>query len=169
MSLLSWQQRVATWSAALGCRRRSICWTDSDSDSGFSFDYHHYGPFSRDLDNATADAKAFNLIEETFDRRQSDGASYSIFKLKGQPKPEAYGKLGAAKAGELAHLFAATNVTVLELAATIDWLSHVEKYPDWKSEITKRKGIKVQGGRLEKAIELLKQLNLQPPAAHAAA
>ena len=63
-------------------------------ESGFSFDYHHYGPFSRDLDNATADAKAFGLVEEEFERRQSDGATYSIFRLKGQPKPEAYGRLG---------------------------------------------------------------------------
>ena len=138
-------------------------------ESGLSFDYHHYGPFSRDLDNATADAKAFGLVEEEFERRQSDGATYSIFRLKGQPKPEAYGRLGAEKAGELARLFAATNVTVLELAATVDWLWHVEKYADWKSEITKRKGVKVQGGRLEKAVELLAQLNLSPPPAPAAA
>ncbi len=132
-------------------------------ESGLSFHYHHYGPFSRDLDNAIADAKAFGLVEEEFERRQSDGATYSIFRLKKRPKLEAFGKLGEAKAGELACLFAATNVTVLELAATVDWLSRVEKYSDWKSEITKRKGVKVQGGRLEKAVELLAQLNLSPP------
>ena len=138
-------------------------------ESGLSFDYHHYGPFSRDLDNATADAKAFGLVEETFERRQNDGATYSVFKLTGATKPEAYGSLGAAKAGELARRFAATNVTVLELAATVDWLWHVEEYADWKSEITKRKGVKVQGGRLEKAVELLAQLNLSPPIVPAAA
>jgi uncharacterized protein YwgA len=138
-------------------------------ESGLSFDYHHYGPFSRDLDNATADAKAFGLVEEEFERRQSDGATYSIFKLKGQPKADAYGGLGAERAGELARLFAATNVTILELAATVDWLWHVEKYADWKSEIIKRKGVKVQAGRLEKAVELLAQLNLSPSAAPAAA
>lgn len=138
-------------------------------ESGFSFDYHHYGPFSRDLDNATADAKAFGLVEEDFERRQSDGATYSVFRLKGEPKPEAYGRLEATKAGELAHLFAATNVTVLELAATVDWLWHVEKFTDWKSEITKRKGVKVQGGRLQKAVELLAQLKLSPPPVQASA
>ncbi len=132
-------------------------------DSGFSYDYHHYGPFSRDLDNATVDAKAFDLIEEKIERRQSDGAAYSIFKLKGHSKPEAYGKLGKEKAAELARLFAATNVTVLELAATIDWLWRSEKFNDWRSEITNRKGIKVQGGRLEQAIALLAKMGLPAP------
>ncbi len=132
-------------------------------ESGLSFDYHHYGPFSRDLDNATADARAFGLVEEEFARRQSDGATYCIFRLKGQPKPEAYGRLGAEKAGELARLFAATNVTVLELAATVDWLWRVEKFADWRAEITKRKGIKVKGGRLEMAVALLARLKLSPP------
>src|SRR5215510_4415038 len=68
--------------------------------SGFEYDYHHYGPYSRDLDNATADAKAFQLIDEQFDRRQSDGAMYSIFELKGAAKEDAFGDLGPwARAG----------------------------------------------------------------------
>ncbi len=137
-------------------------------ESGFSFDYHHYGPFSRDLDNALADAKAFDLIEEEVERRQSDGAPYSVYRLKKMPKSHAFGKLGRTKAAELTRLFAATNVTVLELAATVDWLWHAEEVEDWRSEITKRKGIKVQGGRLEKALALLSQLNLAPPVLHAA-
>lgn len=138
-------------------------------ESGLSFDYHHYGPFSRDLDNATADAKAFGLVEEEFEQRQSDGATYSIFRLKGQPKADAYGGLGAKRAEELAQVFAATSVTILELAATVDWLWRVENYIDWKSEIRKRKGVKVQSGRLEKAVKLLAELNLSPPAVPAGA
>ena len=43
-------------------------------ESGFDYDYHHYGPFSRDIDNAVADAEAFELVEERFGRRQLDGA-----------------------------------------------------------------------------------------------
>ena len=132
--------------------------------SGFEFDYHHYGPFSRDLENATADAKAFDKIEEELDHRHSDGATYSKFKLNTgvEPTPEAYGKLGADRVGELAKLFANTNVTVLELAATVDWHCRFEHCPDWKAEITKRKGLKVQGGRLEKAVNLLEGLGLAP-------
>ena len=58
--------------------------------------------------------------------------------------------------------FVQTNVTELERAATIDWLWRVEKYRDWRSELIKRKGAKVQSGRLEKAIQFLQTLNLAP-------
>jgi uncharacterized protein len=141
--------------------------------SGFEYEYHHYGPYSRDLDNATADAKAFRLLEEALERRQSDGASYSIFKLPpGQAAvavdERAFGDLTPARARELVQLFAGTNVTVLELAATIDWLWRQEGYADWQSEVTRRKGMKVRNGRLERAVELLQTLGLTPPAAEAA-
>lgn len=136
--------------------------------SGFSFDYHHYGPFSRDLDNATADAKAFGLVDERFEQRQSDGATYSVFSLKGAPASPRFGKLSAERARDLARRFVQTNVTVLELAATIDWLWREEKYRDWRSELIKRKGAKVRSGRLEKAVQLLEELNLAPPAVQAA-
>lgn len=135
--------------------------------SGFDFDYHNYGPYSRDLDNAMADAKAFDLIEEKFDHRASDGARYSIFELKGghQAKPEAFGDLGRERAKSLVENFARQNVTVLELAATIDWLWREEKIADWRRELSKRKSVKVQGGRLERAVALLTELGLPPPRA----
>jgi uncharacterized protein len=133
--------------------------------SGFDYDYHHYGPYSRDLDNATEDAKAFDLVDETYAHRARDGARYSIFQVKQevQPKPEAFGELGSEKASEIATRFAATDVTVLELAATIDWLWREEHVEDWRSEVSKRKSSKVQHGRLDRAVELLRQLELPPP------
>lgn len=134
--------------------------------SGFDYEYHNYGPYSRDLENATADAKAFGIIDETFGHRQSDGATYSIFTLKSPPSsPPSFGRLSAAEAGRLVGRLMQVNVTVLELAATVDWLWRVEESPDWKGEVTKRKGVKVQAGRLAKAVELLTELNLAPPAA----
>jgi len=136
--------------------------------SGFSHEYYHYGPYSSDLENATADAKAFNLIEEKFDHRVSDGAMYSIFQSKGVAKPEALGNIDPERARELVGLFARTNVTVLELAATIDWLWRKEGIGDWRREIARRKGVKVQGGRLEKAVALLTEIGLSPPQAAAA-
>ena len=134
--------------------------------SGFKFNYHHYGPYSRDLDNATADAKAFGLIDENLAHRESDGALYSIFRLKdvASAQTHAYGKLGAQKAEELVKTFARTNVTVLELAATIDWLWRFEAHrDDWHNEIAKRKPVKVKNGRLQKAVELLAMLGMTPP------
>jgi uncharacterized protein YwgA len=131
--------------------------------SEFDFDYHHFGPFSRDLDNAVVDAKAFGFVDEKFEHRQSDGAAYSVFILKKGPEIDAYGDLGLDRTREIVSEFLKTHVTVLELAATVDWLWRFEKEPDWKGEITRRKGIKVQGGRLERAIDLLKLIDLQPP------
>ena len=131
--------------------------------SRFDYDYWHYGPYSRDLDNATADAKAFDLVKETFEHRKSDGAMYSIFTSKGAAKPEAYGKLAPRKVKELVQVFVKTNVTVLELAATVDWLWRYEKRKDWQSEITRRKALKVRAGRLDEAVGLLKSIGLEPP------
>jgi uncharacterized protein YwgA len=132
--------------------------------SGFKFEYHHYGPYSRDLDSATADAQALKLLKEAVARRVSDGAAYSIFEAPDvDPKIKVYGKLGRRGASELISRFANTNVTVLELAATIDWLWRMEKVKDWRVEVEKRKSAKVGGGRLEKAIELLHAIGLTPP------
>jgi uncharacterized protein YwgA len=133
--------------------------------SGFDYEYHHYGPYSRDLDNATADGKAFGLIEEKFEHRQSDGAMYSIFSMSQVEHidPHAYGDLGGERACALVSLFASTNVTVLELAATIDWLWREERCADWRGEITRRKGAKTRHGRLDHAVDLLRSLGLPPP------
>jgi uncharacterized protein YwgA len=129
-----------------------------------SFEYHHYGPYSRELDNATEDAKAFGLIEEDRKPRAGDGALYSAFRLTAGAKvrPKIYGRLSRERVAELIAKFARTNVTVLELAATVDWLVRHEGVRDWKSEVTKRKGQKVQGGRLERAVALLRELGLEP-------
>ncbi len=138
--------------------------------SGFAFDYHHYGPYSRELDSATADAQALNFVKEHIAYRVSDGASYSIFELtsEAERKVDAYGKLGEEAARELVGRLANTNVTVLELAATIDWLWRFEKIRDWRVEVAKRKSAKVGGGRLEKAVELLGSLGLRPRESSAA-
>lgn len=135
--------------------------------SGFRFAYHHYGPFSRDLDNAMADAKAFGLVKEEFRRRESDGAIYSAFTLQPEASvdPRAYGTLGQERTAALVNRFAETNVTVLELAATVHWLAEAEHVPDWPAEIRKRKGVKVKEGRLEQAVDLLTELHLAPPVA----
>lgn len=131
--------------------------------SKFDYEYYHYGPYSRDLDNATADAKAFGHLDEKFERRQSDGARYSVFTVIENFKEEALGGLGAKQTQHFMHLFVQTDVTVLELAATVDWLWRFEKSRDWKSEIRKRKGVKARQDRLEKALSLLEILGLKPP------
>jgi uncharacterized protein len=135
--------------------------------SGFDFEYYHYGPYSRDLDNAVADAKAFELVSEDFERRLSDGAPYSVFSLKGEPKQAALGDIGPDRASELLRMFVDANVTVLELAATIDWLWRVEGRKSWLLELKKRKSVKARDDRIEKAVSLLQSLGIGPPASAA--
>jgi len=44
----------------------------------------------------------------------------------------------------------------------VHWLAFVEKVPDWRAEIEVRKAGKTSNGRLDKALELLGELNLAP-------
>ena len=132
--------------------------------SGFGFAYHHFGPYSRDLDNAVLDAEAFGKIEETFERRQTDGARYSIFALKDAEGAADYAYLNSAPLRDRARELAEENVTVLELAATAHWVLKEERIADWKSEIVRRKGPKTRNGRLEEAVKLLSRLGLEPAA-----
>jgi uncharacterized protein len=132
------------------------------SNSGFDYQYHHYGPYSRDLDNAILDAESFGLVEEKFEHRQSDGARYSVFTIKTDSISSVTGFLSTDNAEKLVKRFAQTNVTILELAATVHWLSFIEKVGDWRREIIRRKGAKTEKGRLEKALELLAELELSP-------
>ena len=133
-------------------------------ESGFHYDYHHYGPFSRDLDNAVADAEAFGLVEQEFGHRQVDGARYSIFKLTDGKKklPKKIGQLNEAALEGYLQTFAETNVTVLELAATANWLAEEEERDDWQEALHRRKGPKADGGRLDRALALLREVGLPP-------
>jgi uncharacterized protein YwgA len=131
--------------------------------SGFSYSYHHYGPYSADLVDAVDGAKAFRFIDEQTRHRRSDGVPFSVF-LRG---PNA-GQLKADRSDLAKPDFAralgkmeAQSATVLELAATIHWLRTKESVPDWTSELVRRKGVKTEGGRMEEAVELLRQLGLQ--------
>lgn len=130
-------------------------------DTGLQFQYYHFGPYSRELDLALAEARDSNLVCESKARRQSDGATYSLFEAKPTNKHVSFGKL-QQRAEELIAKFTTTNVTVLELAATAHWLGNAEKIADWQTEIVRRKGVKTENGRLERAIELLTELELAP-------
>lgn len=128
-------------------------------ESGFAFSYHHYGPYSRDLDSAILDAEAFDKITEAFENRKSDGARYSVFVIKA---PHNFSWLSNEKDRARVKELASVNVTVLELAATAHWLAKEEKVADWNREIRARKGAKTAGNRLEEAVKLLKTIGLEP-------
>jgi uncharacterized protein YwgA len=133
--------------------------------AGLSFHYHHYGPYSRELDNAIDRARALRGVEERIKHRQSDGMPYSVFLLRPGADiapPKKIGHLPFGKAKRLVALFKAQTSTVLELAATIHWLAKKERVRDWRRELVRRKGVKTERGRMDEAVGLLKELGLAP-------
>ncbi len=86
-----------------------------------------------------------------------------MFSFSGDVSDDVFGSVGRERAHSIIGSFIATNVTVLELAATIDWLWREERLVDWRTELVKRKGQKVQNGKFERAVELLDNLGLNPP------
>lgn len=129
----------------------------------FAFSYHYYGPFSRAVDEAISDAKAFCGLREKTDWRASDGAPFSVFNLSQPDQCRPAASLGGIPVSRAEKDIAAMVVipsTVIEIAATIDWLRHREGVPDWRAELIRRKGAKAGGGRIEQALTLLKKLEL---------
>ena len=136
-------------------------------DSRFEYSYYHYGPYSRDLENATLDATVFAGVREVIERRAGDGAAYSVF-LRESKEPvldDNFGRLGRERAAELVGKFKEIGPTILELAATAHWIAVYECRTDWEAEVRKRKNVKSQSGRLEKALDLLRELGLPPAVA----
>jgi uncharacterized protein YwgA len=129
--------------------------------SGAQFEYHHYGPYSEAVSDAVTDAKFWGHIKESVSFRVADGAPYSSFKSDGHA-PLQLGDLSAEDAKRYLAKFAGHTSTVLELAATVHWLAFKERHPDWRSEIEVRKAGKTSDGRLDKALVLLREINLAP-------
>lgn len=136
--------------------------------SGYSFEYHHYGPYSADLAEQVADDIVFDRVRAEAKHRRSDGVPYVVYEALGPGEgtpPDT--EMDAERLDGALNLFSNVSATVLELAATIHWLAVVERLPDWREELVKRKGSKTSGGRTEEALGLLRDLKL-PPAVQAA-
>ncbi|PWB93495.1 hypothetical protein [Methylosinus sporium] len=134
--------------------------------SGFSYEYHHYGPYSADLAEEVEDEVIIGHVESEQRRRLSDGVPYIVFRAStagdGEPLDSSI-PLDIAKNG--LYEMQRRSATVLELAATIHWLAVMENRADWPTELVRRKGAKTQNGREQEAIELLKVLGLPPAVA----
>jgi uncharacterized protein YwgA len=131
--------------------------------SGFSYEYFHYGPYSEDLAEKVEDDVVFGHLHASQRRRISDGVPYVAYsatasgegeKLETRLPPH---RVRSALAEMQRH-----SATVLELAATIHWLVSMEDFSDWKAELVRRKGVKTSNGRDQRAFELLRTLGLPP-------
>lgn len=131
--------------------------------SDASYIYYHYGPYSEDLWDAVSDAKFFEGLREETSSPDGGNALYSIFKLsERRDLPAMIGGIPTNQARELLAKLKDVNSTVLELASTIHWLAFVERVPDWRAEVEVRKAGKTGHGRLEKALRVLRELELSP-------
>lgn len=131
--------------------------------SDLDFEYHHYGPYSEALADQTEGEVIFGELKSTERRRMGDGVPYVVYQLEGS-NVEAL-QLTAKQKTALAEM-QRTSATVLELAATIHWLSVYEGFTtEWRRELISRKGAKTSSGRDQAAFALLEKIGL-PPAAH---
>jgi uncharacterized protein YwgA len=130
--------------------------------SEFTYEYHHYGPYSSELTEAVADATAFQMISEKLEQRANDGVNYSIYHVDNSfvEDDKLLGGMDRVHAVAALEEMNSQSSTVLELAATIHWLRHYERIQDWKDELRRRKGVKADGGRMERAEHLLHALGL---------
>ncbi|MDI4235892.1 hypothetical protein OZ411_24070 [Bradyrhizobium sp. Arg237L] len=132
-------------------------------DSGFSYEYYHYGPYSEDLAEKIEDDIVFGHLHASQRRRLSDGVPYVAYSAEAEgdgDKADAHMPIGRIRTA-LAEMQRHSS-TVLELAATIHWLAVVEGISDWKTELVRRKGAKTGNNRALKAFELLRTLGLPP-------
>ena len=129
-------------------------------ESGFNYEYHYYGPYSANLAEAIEDATAFGLVNERIERRAYDGVPYSVFEQPTAPLGSQLGGLDQRHATHALVRVQRETATVLELAATIDWLKRVERVADWRKELVRRKGGKAAPDRVERATRLLSDLEL---------
>lgn len=125
------------------------------------FVYHHYGPYSFDLTNGWTDARAEGRIEIT-EKPGRHGIPYAIFRRKDNAaRPKQLGALPAARARPLLKKMKEVSDIVLELAATIVFLRDEGGHPDDAIEETKaRKSLKATDERIDKALSLLRELDL---------
>jgi uncharacterized protein len=134
--------------------------------SGYSYEYHHYGPYSAELAERVDDAVVFDQIQEISKRRASDGVPYSVYRTSREAviaeEAIALGDMPIDQAEDALGVMERYSATVLELAATIHWLANVEKIAEWRTELLRRKGAKAERGRDRQALQLLSELGLAP-------
>jgi uncharacterized protein YwgA len=129
--------------------------------SGASYYYYNFGPFSDEIAAGISDGKFGGMLVEETKHRMSDGSPFSIFRTdKISEQIREVGALPAEHVKSVLQRFTSCNATVLELAATIHWLAKVEQVIDWQKELVRRKGSKTQNGRMDRAIELLRELGV---------
>jgi uncharacterized protein YwgA len=133
-------------------------------ESRLPFTYHHYGPYSEELTAALSQAEVLDKsIREERREIASFGGSFSIFTLtqRGGEPPRYLGKLPFESVKSHIQKMKRRSSVDIELAATIHWLREKEKVSDWRAELKFRKPTKATDAAIHRALELLKELDLE--------
>ena len=135
----------------------------SGAEFGLPFTYHHYGPYSFELADGWADARAEGRVHIA-EQLGRHGVSYSIFTLdESENSPDDCGDLGelsASDAREQLKKMAPVSNVVLELAATIVYLKENGYGGGTIEELKVRKPLKATDELVRKALCLLESLGL---------
>lgn len=130
-------------------------------ESGFTFEYKHYGPFSEDLATAVDIAVAFGDLKEA-EKTAEWGGKYSIFRVDSG--------VSTASSSRSKFISEAKRIDAveLELAATAAYLFLAEGYGSRKNdnpwtETARRKPQKADKGRLQKAAAAYRSLRKVAP------
>ncbi len=117
------------------------------------YSIRHRGPYSDDFEESLSKAIVFDLVQETKERRSSDGATYTILSTT-QPQPP--GTLAALPSGTAKTLIlqmTQQSATILDLAASAHrFIIHAQD-PYWEATPKSRKSVLAENGRLEAAIQ----------------
>lgn len=126
--------------------------------SGFSYEYHHFGPFSAALAEAADDAQTLKrLVQET--RQGSYEVPYTVFRTD-VAAPEAVGTLSAVAVSDMLRMLRGYTAIDLEIAATLHYLRENGYQGGEEQEVVVRKPLKATPERIEKAKGLLTNLHL---------
>jgi uncharacterized protein len=130
--------------------------------TGFSFNYHHYGPYSDELADKVEDDVVFGRISVQ-QKRRADGVPFVIYRSPDHVQDDKTESLFATPRTRMSlSAMQSRSATILELAATIHWLAFIEKVDNWRAELVRRKGVKTEDGRAEAALELLAEMQIAP-------
>ncbi|MFN8575163.1 MAG: hypothetical protein U0132_24125 [Gemmatimonadaceae bacterium] len=122
---------------------------------------HFYGPYSEGVQSDIGLLETFGFVEEKEQLKQ-DGSSYFVLNAT-QAATSLAERPEVKKFKPAIQTMNDADPVVLELAATYD--AFREMGHDHKSaleRLKRKKGVKCEEGRTEKALELLKKLKLKP-------
>lgn len=123
--------------------------------TSYRYGIHFYGPYSEDVQADISLLKALGYVTEDA-CTATDGSPYYLIRANPDREVPAPGGFEAPIS-----LMAQSDPVVLELAATYDALRDIESnHEDAMHRLRRKKGSKCSDGRLEQALDLLRQLGL---------